>query len=398
MARISVARDLLASGDLEKARAEITDVLNGTTRPEVVQPAMSLLDEIDQRATEATRAIRGEKDEVFNKKLAAIQEQAARFGFDVAFADCARLLQTDLEPYMVERVNARLLMIKSKFLDHIAKAKEVARAYHEPERDEDVPATYKRMTEAFPVELIALLPNVRTVAFESAQKLKTPPRDWMLEVLTAVDSFDLLLARVKPALESLRLRNARLSAAGKLSIDASKAVRMARWQHRRSRSAAGARRVRPGGAAPCQKGCSALDAAAACIQEIENTSAQGCAGARQGARCAQYGDLQIPPPHPVLPSRCRPAHRRRRQGAGPRAARCGTARLKATVHATLDHYASADVPSTRRRRQQPVELERASPRQPAGAPSRRPSGTKAACARRAATACSTPSSSGRPAR
>src|SRR5262249_28427272 len=127
MARIAVARDLLASGDLEKARFTINELLGTTTRPEVRQPAMTLLGEIDTRATESTRAKRSEKDDAFNKQLAAIQEQASRLNFDVAFSDCTRLLLTDLEPYMVERVNARLLMIKSTFLDRIASAKECVR-------------------------------------------------------------------------------------------------------------------------------------------------------------------------------------------------------------------------------------------------------------------------------
>jgi len=372
LARISTARDLLASGDLERARATITEVLNGTTRPEVVQPAMTLLDEIDQRVTETTRAIRGEKDEAFNKKLAAIQDQAARLGFDVAFADCARLLQTDLEPYMVERVNARMLMIKQTFLDHIAKAKEVARAYHEPERDEDVPAAYKRMTEAFPVELIALLPNVRTVAFESAQKLKTPPRDWMLEVLSAVDSFDLLLARVKPALESLRLRNARLSALQQISIDYLEAVRMAeagniersRELLRKVRDEYGQGELR----AVLEKRLQRLDAAAACIQEIEeHLQRKEYVPAHDKALAAahEYGDLQIPSTLgiPVLLKSVPPGARivvdGKEEGRAPLVLRVPLG-SKPTVHATLDHYASADVTiDPTAGAEQPVELERA---------------------------------------
>jgi outer membrane protein assembly factor BamB/tetratricopeptide (TPR) repeat protein len=372
LARIEAARELYAAGDLEKARAALTEVLNGTARPEVVQPAMTLLDEIDTRVTESTRAKRGEKDDAFNKKLAAIQDQAARLNFDVAFGDCARLLQTDLEPYMVERVDARLLMIKQTFLDTIARAKESARSYHEPERDEDVPAVFKKMSDAFPVELVALLPNVRTVAFESAQKLKSPPRDWMLEVLTAVDSFDLMLARVKPALDSLRARNVRLSTLQQLSIDYLEAVRMAeagniersRELLRKVRDEYGQGELR----AVLDKRLQRLDAAATCIQQIEEhlQNKEYVAAHDQALSAArEYRDLQIPSTLgiPVLLKSVPPGARivvdGKEEGRAPLVMRVPLG-SKPSVHATLEHYTSVDStidPSAGA--EQSVELERA---------------------------------------
>src|SRR5262249_27219969 len=147
-----------------------------------------------------------------------------------------------------------------------------------------------------------------TVAFESAQKLKGPPRDWMLEVLTAVDSFDLMLARVKPALESLRARNVRLSTLQQLSIDYLEAARMAQPGNiqrpralprqgrdvlRKVRDEYGQGELR----AVLDKRLERLDAAAASIQQIEEhlqRKEYGPAHDQALAAAREYGDLQIP--------------------------------------------------------------------------------------------------------
>jgi outer membrane protein assembly factor BamB len=371
MKHIDEARQSFESGDYKSAKAAIDEVLNGSSRPEVVQAAMNLLDKIDSHVTDSTRSKRSEKEEAFSKQLAAIQDEAARLSYDTALSACAKLLQTDLEPYLVERVDARLQMIKQSFLDCVTRSKECARNYHEPERDEEVPAAYKRMTAAFPVELIALLPNVRAVAFDSAQKLKSPAREWMLEVLTAVDSFELVLARVKPALESLRERNLRLTTLQQLSEDYLEAVRAAesgnversRELLRKVRDQYGQGALR----ATFDQKLQRLDAAATCIQQIEeHLQKKEYAAAHDTALLVaqEYRDLQIPSTLGIpvmiytIPGGAQVVVDGKEAGVAPLLLRLPLG-AKANVRALLDHYVTSEVtvdPSTAA--QQTVELER----------------------------------------
>jgi tetratricopeptide (TPR) repeat protein len=355
LARIDEARQLFAAGEYQQAKAAVDEVTSGSARPEVSEAAMKLLDEIDTKINDATRTKRGEKEEAFNKQLVAIQEQAARLSYDTALAECSRLLQTDLEPYLVDRVNARLKMIKQSFLDTVSRARDCARSYHEPERDEDVPAAYKKMTDAFPVELVALLPNVRTVAFDSAQKLKSPAREWMLEILTAVDGLDLLLARVRPALESLRERNLRLTTLQQLSQDYLEAARqMESGNTERSRELL--RKVRDEygqGAlrAVFDRKLQRLDDAAASLQQIEeHLQKKEYADAHDKALLVaqDYRDLQIPSTLgiPVLlrtvPAGARITLNGKDAGVAPVLLRLPFG-AKAALRATLDRFTPAEL-------------------------------------------------------
>jgi outer membrane protein assembly factor BamB/tetratricopeptide (TPR) repeat protein len=369
---IEEARQLLDTGDYKRAKSMIDELLDSTSRPEIVQSAMTILDDIDTRSAETTRTLRMEREEAFNKKLAAIQEESEKMSFDVALGDCAKLLQSDLEPYLADRVSNRLQLLKKSFLSRIDAAKECAHDYHEPERDEDVPEVFKKMSAAFPVELITLLPNVRAAALDNAQHMKGAPRDWMLEIVTSIDSFEMLLARVKPELESLRQRNLRLSSLQQLSADYLESVRASEAGNiERSRELL--RKVRDSYdqgplRAMLSKRLERLDAAAASIQHVEDLlEAKDYATANHDALEAarEYGDLQIPNTLgiPVLVRTIPPGAvvfvDGKEAGRAPVLLRVpiGT---HAKVRATLDHFGSTDASiDPERAAEQTVELERA---------------------------------------
>jgi hypothetical protein len=196
---------------------------------------------------------------------------------------------------------------------------------------------------------------VRTVAFDSAQKLKSPAREWMLEILTAVDGLDLLLARVRPALESLRERNLRLTTLQQLSQDYLEAARaMEAGNTERSRELL--RKVRDEygqGAlrAVFDKKLQRLDDAAASLQQIEEhlRKKQYAAAHDKAVLVAQdYRDLNIPSTLgiPVLvrtvPAGARVSVNGKEAGAAPLLLRLPFG-AKVALRATLERFAPAEL-------------------------------------------------------
>jgi outer membrane protein assembly factor BamB len=177
----------------------------------------------------------------------------------------------------------------------------------------------------------------------------------MLEILTAVDGLDLLLARVKPALESLRERNLRLTTLQQLSVDYLEAARqMEQGNTERSRELL--RKVRDEygqGAlrAVFDKKLQRLDDAAASLQQIEEhlQKKEYAAAHEKSLLVAQdYRELQIPSPLgiPVLirtvPEGAKVVLNGKEAGVAPVLLRLPFG-AKAQIRATADHYAPADL-------------------------------------------------------
>jgi tetratricopeptide (TPR) repeat protein len=301
VARLQEAAGLLATGDITGARAIVDEVLADDPRPEVAHEAMALLDRIDDRVADSTRGKRSQREEQLSEKLATIQIQAERMEFDTAIAGCVELLHDESEPYLRDRVETRLQMVVTKMLDLVERAKSRSDSFRPPERDEDVGPVYARMAEAFPVALITALPRVHDEAFAAAKMLEGEPREWMHQVLAAVDAFDLMQTKMRPQLEALRTRHVRLQTLQQLSVEYLEAARAAEAGNvERSRELL--RKVLEeygqGQLSDLlQQRLTRLDSAATAVQRIEGHIAHGeydAAYAEARKAADEFKDLQIP--------------------------------------------------------------------------------------------------------
>ncbi len=301
LARLREASSRLADGDGTAARAIVEEVLADDPRPEVAHDAMALLDQVDRHVTETTHFKRSAREEQIAEKLAAIQARADKLEFDTALTECVALLESEPSPYLADRVRGRMQIMVRALLDLVDRAKQLAQNFRQPERDEDVAATFARMSEAFPVALSTAMPQVREVALASAKELEGPPREWMHQVLTAVDAYELEQAKMKPAIEALRARHYRLLTLQQLSVDYLEAARAAesgnversRELLRRVLAEYGDGEV----SGLLQKRLQRLDAAATALQQVEHRLSCGdYEGAYDGAHKAaeDLRDLQIP--------------------------------------------------------------------------------------------------------
>jgi tetratricopeptide (TPR) repeat protein len=304
LARLKEAQVRVESGEFAEARAIVEEVLADEPRPDVAHDGMALLDQIDRVIAENARTKRGAREDQLSVKLAAIQAQADRMEFDTALADCVELLRHEPEAYLAERIRTRIQVIQQALLGLVAKAKEQSQGFRQPERDEDVGPTYTAMSDAFPLALATALPRVRDVAFVAAKELEGEPREWMHQILSAADAYDLMQAKMRPALEALRTRHVRLQTLQQLSAEYLEAARAAEAGNvERSRELL--RKViedyeRTGGgqlSGVLEQRLKRLDVAAEAVQEVERRLARGeydVAYSVAHKAAEDFRDLQIP--------------------------------------------------------------------------------------------------------
>src|SRR5262249_37804122 len=167
--------------------------------------------------------------------------------------------------------------------------------------DEDVEAAFNKVNDVFPTAITTSLERVRQAAFDGAKQLDDQPREWMHQILAAVDSYDLVQARMRPAFDALRARYTRLKTLQQPSADYLEAAREAQTGNI-ERSRALLRKVieeyGQGELKPVlEKRLERLDTAAHAVQEIEQHVRNGemeQAHAQALKAAEDYKDLQIP--------------------------------------------------------------------------------------------------------
>lgn len=301
LAAIDAAAAQLAAGDIDGARRAIEAILAEDPVAAVAQPALELLDRIDEQAAQSTRTRRSARDERLSGQLTAIQELSDARQHDAALDAAIKLLLEQKEAYLSDRVRTRVQAISQEFLAMVARAKEAAAAYRPPARDAEVAAAWQHMESVFPLALATAAPRVREVAFESARLVEGEMRTWMHELVASAESFVALEQRMRPALEELRKRHERIGLLQKLSVDYIDAVRAAEAGHveqarellRKVLAEYGEGEL----AALFQDRIRRLDAAAAAIERIDALVAEGAideANAQARRTAEEFRDLQVP--------------------------------------------------------------------------------------------------------
>ncbi|MSR47746.1 MAG: DUF4388 domain-containing protein [Planctomycetes bacterium] len=307
LATIDDAGQKLAAGDAEGARALIDEVLSCDPPPEVTQPALRLLDRVDESIADATRSRRSSRDQQLSTELASIQQSVELRQYDVALAAAVELFHAQKEAYLSDRVRTRLQSITQEFLGHVARAKETATGFRAPTRDDEVAPAWKTMDSAFPLDLVTAATRLREIAFEAARGLEGDVRSWMHDLVAAADVFLALEQRMRPELESLRCQNDRLERLNSLSsqyIEAARAAQSGDVERARELLKRVLAEYGDGELAKVfQERIARLDGAVAAIAQVEALIAAGnIEGANAAARAAadQYRELQLPAT-PLIP-------------------------------------------------------------------------------------------------
>jgi tetratricopeptide (TPR) repeat protein len=210
LARVDEASAMLDAGDPEGARDLLADLLAADPAPEVTQPALRLMDRIDDAIAATHRARRSSRDELLSTRLTAIQQRIDGRQYDVALEDAVALLREQQEPYLADRVRTRLQALTQEFLARVSRAKETTAAFRMPTRDAEIAPAWQRMDGSFPLELTTAAGRLREIAFESAAHLEGAARDWMHELVSAADLYVKLAERMQPELAVLRSQHERL--------------------------------------------------------------------------------------------------------------------------------------------------------------------------------------------
>ncbi len=301
LAAIDAAGALLTAGDIEGARRAVAEILAVDPIPAIAQPALALLDRIDDHTASSTRDRRIARDERLSTKLNAIQLLSDARQYDVALDDAIHLMLDETEAYLSDRVRTRVQAITQEFRALVARAKEAASSYRAPTRDSEVAAAWQRMDDAFPLALATSAPRVRDVAFEAARRVEGDVRTWMHELVSAAESFISLEQRMRPVLEELRKRHERIGVLQELSTQYVEAVRAAESGNvERARDLLRKVLAEYGEgelAALFQERILRLDKAAAAIKRVDALIASGdieAANLQAHKTAEDYRDLQVP--------------------------------------------------------------------------------------------------------
>ncbi|MBM4014313.1 MAG: DUF4388 domain-containing protein, partial [Planctomycetes bacterium] len=300
LAQIEEATALLDAGDPEGARTLLADLLAAVPAPAVEQPALRVLDRVDEAIAAAHRSRRSARDEQLSTRLAAIQERIDGRQYDVALEEAVALLGEQQEPYLADRVRTRLQALTQEFLARVSRAKESTVAFRMPTRDAEVAAAWQRMDGSFPIELGTAAGRLRGIAFAAARDLKGSARDWMHELVAAADLYLNLAERMAPELAVLRAQHERLQRLQALSeryVEAARAAETGDVERSRELLRKILAEYGDGELARVfQQRIEQLDAASAALLRVDQLTAAGDIEAANGAAraaAAQFRDLEI---------------------------------------------------------------------------------------------------------